>query len=258
MNSVKLNGDKNILRKFTENDVNKWLPLMRIKITSEGLPFNDYRGVTFIKVYSLNLNNIKFKEYAMVVTTASDIDSNPNIKLYDINKEMTYIECAIENNGGYSTLYVKVKNKYDYFTYQICYSPYPSFIERLTSYDTKETLINQIQAINYCNNHAVNWREISLASRWSKETSYLERYEFKEGEYYIELYIKGGNMENGTIIATVLTPPKKTLFFEGLCKHEDGSVSTCILELGVDRNIKIYGCINNNLLRVKLNYNIYI
>lgn len=257
-NYIRVNGNKNAIN---STDVNKYIPLFKIKTTSPGVVFNGYRGMVFVRVFCLNVNDLKYKDYAIYVGTTSNIDLSKNYKFYDLNKEISYISCELDQNGDYGTFYVKNVSSNNHYSYQILYTPYPSWIEELSSNELVD--ISQIKTtpkFDYCTNRDVNWTELTLTSNgWVKQDAYNNRYEFFNGRFFFEIYASGGQMTDGVIIATVKQAPKRKVRTIANCYNEDGTLnSQCVVELDTDRNLKLYGCTDNTLLHFKLEYEISI
>ena len=255
--AVKVGGNKPPIL-YTPEDVGKYVPLFRIRITSEGIPCNAYRGCVFVRVFILNENDFKYKDYAIYVSTKSNSDVTHVIKLYDLNKEISFIYCVLDDDGTYATFYTKIQSIYHASTYQILYASYPSFIEELPDITPVSSFISEITPFDYCMQRSINWSEISFTNNWFKNSNYNNRYELAKGRFYFEIYISGGLMTDGTIVATVKSSPQYPVRVRGECYDESNDISNCYFELGIDKIIRIYKCTANTLVKFQFSYEIVL
>lgn len=241
------------------------VPMFRIPIESAGVVFNYDKGKmignVYFDVYRYSQHEFnKCKFYCYFGKQTNEDNSETLSTVYRLDGERI-INVYSRVKDGYIYVYVRPFNQYDNITLQVNYTTNITFIEFIEG--EKELYSDISSQLKPCVD-MIGGLQLTpnSANYWKVESSYLEHcnIDYPNHVFYrTSLYCQDNTpLNDGSLVCTITKPPKKSFFTICMYKTFTDQLGMCIIRVGSDGTVKIYGMTSGKGVQVNLYFDYYI
>lgn len=242
-----------------QKDTGYYVPIFRIKITSQGVTTNSEKGYIMFRVISFSNDEVFYKDYSLLVSTGATNDCT----LLDLKYKEQLITVFAYNNDGYVTIYAKsVSSTSGYPIWvKFLHSPNKPFIDELP-WRNCDIDKDSLTAGTIIEPTVINKPLLAWLNGWTSNID--ATYTTKITETFIEfdvvsvrVAIKSGTTVDGTIIGTISPIP----WFNPIKVIGHTLTGTtyahCTISIESNGDMKIYDVATNDLVMFDFSYRVY-